>query len=231
MKPLVIIPARRGSKGIPGKNIKLLNGRPLIEYTIMAAMEVFPEELICISTDSLEIKEIAESLGLKVPFLRPASLATDHAGTYEVLLHAIDYFESSGYNPDTIVLLQPTSPFRKAQHIKNALDVFDGDCEMVVSVKITKSNPYYILREENKAGWLVNSKKGRFTRRQDCPVVYEINGAIYIMHTDVLKEKPISEFSKVRKFVMDEESSLDIDSVLDWKLAEIMIKKPKGLSD
>ena len=162
MKPLVVIPARGGSKGILRKNIKLLGGKPLIQYTIEAAREVFPDELICVTTDDLEIKEVVERLGLKVPFLRPAELATDEAGTYEVLIHAINYYESQGYYPDTIILLQVTSPFRTGKHIKEALELFDDKCEMVVSVKETKANPYYVLQEENNEGWLVKSKEGNF---------------------------------------------------------------------
>ena len=181
MKPLIVIPVRGGSKGIPGKNIKPLNGKPLINYTLNAARELFPDEIICVSTDSEEIIQIVEKSGLKVPFIRPAELATDTAGTYEVLLHAIEFYERNGYNPDIIILLQATSPFRNSKQIQEALDLFDITCEMVVSVKETKSNPYYILREENKDGWLVKSKDGNFTRRQDCPKVYEINGATYII--------------------------------------------------
>ena len=225
MKALVVIPARGGSKGVPGKNIKLLNGKPLIQYTIDAAKEVFAENEICISTDDLKIKQTVESLGLIVPFIRPDDLATDHAGTYEVLLHAVSYYEKQGYKADTLILLQATSPFRTSLHIKEALKKFDNTCEMVVSVKITKSNPYTVLREENKDGWLEKSKPGNFIRRQDCPVVYELNGAIYIMHVDILKQKPLSEFSKIRKYEMDEYSSLDIDTMFDWEIAEVLAKK------
>lgn len=222
MKPLVVIPARGGSKGIPRKNIKLLGGKPLIQYTIEAAREVFDDVFICVSTDDEEIKTVIESLGLKVPFLRPATLATDTAGTYEVLLHAIGHYENSGYEPDTLILLQPTSPFRTAQHINEALGLFDETCEMLVSVKETKSNPYYVLREENQEGWLVKSKEGNFVTRQDCPKVYELNGAIYIINIDALKAKHLHEFTKVRKYEIDEVSSHDIDSELDWKLAELL---------
>jgi N-acylneuraminate cytidylyltransferase len=225
LKSLVIIPARGGSKGVPGKNIKLLNGKPLIQYTIDAAKKVFPSEKICVSTDDLKIVVVAESLGLTVPFIRPEELATDTAGTYEVLLHAIEFYESQGYNPDVLVLLQATSPFRTDKHIKEALELFDDKCDMVVSVKETKANPYFILREENEEGWLVNSKKGTFKRRQDCPEVYELNGAIYVIRVSELKLKSTSEFLKVRKYVMDEVSSLDIDTHIDWKFAEFIVKK------
>lgn len=223
MKPLVIIPVRGGSKGVPRKNIKFLGGKPLVQYTIEAAREVFPDDLICVSTDDKEIKNVVEKLGLAVPFLRPAELATDTAGSYEVLLHAISHYEQLGYFPDTVILLQATSPFRTGEHLNTALALFDETCEMVVSVKATKANPYYMLREENNEGWIVKSKDGNFFRRQDCPAVYELNGAIYIMHTDALKSKSLSEFTKVRKYLMDERSSHDIDSMVDWMVAEALL--------
>lgn len=227
MKPLVVIPARGGSKGVPRKNIKLLNGKPLIQYTIEAARGVFADNQICVSTDDQEIKTVVENMGLSVPFLRPKHLASDTAGTYEVLLHAVEFYENKGYYPDTLILLQATSPFRTAQHLQEALALYDTTCEMVVSVKETKSNPYYILREENVQGWLVKSKEGNFISRQDCPKVYELNGAIYIINIDALKSKPLHEFTKMRKFEMDEMSSHDIDNPIDWIVAEALIQYKK----
>lgn len=225
MKPLVVIPARGGSKGIPRKNIKKLNGKPLIQYTIEAARPVFNDEQICISTDDYEIKAIVEGIGLTVPFVRPTQLASDNAGTYEVLLHAIEYYESTGYYPDTLVLLQVTSPFRTSTHIMEALKVYDTDCDMVVSVKATRSNPYYVLLEENKQGWLEKSKPGNFIRRQDCPKVWELNGAIYIIKVATLKNTPLHKMAYVRKYVMDEIASHDIDGPLDWIVAEALISQ------
>ncbi|RPH30787.1 MAG: acylneuraminate cytidylyltransferase family protein [Bacteroidales bacterium] len=225
MKPLVVIPARGGSKGIPRKNIKFLGGKPLIQYTIEAAREVFDDPLICVSTEDIEIKTVVESLGLKVPFIRPSELASDTTSTYEVLIHAIKHYEAKGYKPDTLILLQPTSPFRTGKHILESIQLFDYNCEMVVSVKITKSNPYYILFEENKDGYLIKSKEAKITRRQDCPLVYELNGAIYVIKVDSLKAKPLTEFTKLRKFIMDEKSSHDIDTFFDWELAELLIKR------
>ena len=219
----MVIPARGGSKGVPRKNIKLLNGKPLIQYTIDAAEKVFEKKHICVSTDDTEIKTIVESLGLEVPFIRPADLSTDIAGTFEVLLHALEFYENRGFIADTLVLLQATSPFRTEKHIKEALNEFDESCEMLVSVCETKSNPYYVLKEESVEGWLISSKTGNFTRRQDCPKVYELNGAIYIINVKALKNaKSLSEFTRVKKFVMDEQSSHDIDSIYDWKVAEII---------
>ncbi len=223
MNPLVVIPARGGSKGIPGKNFKLLGGKPLVQYAVDAAREVFRDEIICVSTDCVEIKSIVEGLGLIVPFLRPAELATDVSGSYEVILHAIDFYENNNYFPDTLILLQPTSPFRNGKHISEALDLFDDNCEMVISVKETKSNPYYVLMEENEEGWLVKSKNGNYIRRQDCPKVFEVNGAIYIMHVEIIKNKPIGQLKKVRKYLMDEISSHDLDTMMDWIVAEQII--------
>ncbi len=223
MKPLVVIPARGGSKGVPGKNWKELHGKPLINYTIDAARKAFGDDCICVSTDSEKIKQVAESTGLKVPFLRPDYLATDKAGTYEVLLHAIEYYENEGYMADTLILLQPTSPFRTSEHIEEALKLYDDTCEAVVSVKETKANPYYVLFEENEEGWLSKSKKSNAVRRQDVPLVYELNGAIYIINIKALKAKPISEMSKIRKYEMDEAHSHDIDTALDWVIAESII--------
>ena len=162
MEPLIVIPARGNSKGVPGKNIKELSGKPLIKYSIDAARQVFEDRDIIVSTDSREIKEYVEKLGLPVPFLRPAHLAKDTSGTYEVLLHALDYMAENGYHPDTLVLLQPTSPFRTEQHIKEALELYrlNESLEMVVSVMETKANPYFVLFEEDQDGMLVPSKKG-----------------------------------------------------------------------
>jgi len=223
MDTLVVIPARGGSKGVPGKNIKLLNGKPLIYYTIEAAREVFSDENICISTDDVKIKECVEKSGLIVPFIRPLRLAKDNSGTYEVLLHALDHYEKKGFFPNKLVLLQPTSPFRKAKHIKEALAQYDSNCEIVLSVKTTKSNPYYVLMEQNKDGWLVQSKKADFIRRQDCPDVFEVNGAIQIINVSALKKKHLNHLLKVKKYLMDEFSSHDIDTMLDWTVAENII--------
>jgi N-acylneuraminate cytidylyltransferase len=225
MKPLVVIPARGGSKGLPGKNIKKLKGKPLIHYTIESARKIFEDDQIFISTDDIEIKKVAESTGLQIPDLRPTHLATDHASSQDVLLHCLDRSNAQGYNPDTIILLQVTSPFRNELHIQEALDIYDNECDMVVSVKHTEANPYYILMEEDEFGWLQKSKSGRFDRRQDCPDVYEINGAIYIIRVKSLLQESMGHFSKVRKYVMKKEHSVDIDTQLDWDIAEMLLVK------
>lgn len=225
MIPLVIIPARGGSKGIPEKNIKLLAGKPLINYTIEAARSCFSDDRILVSTDSLHIKEVVEASGLKVPFIRPLELAGDQVGMYEVLLHALNFSIHNGSVPDILVLLQPTSPLRTATHIKEALQIYDPNYDMVVSVRETPSNPYYVLFEEDENGYLKKSKKGNFNTRQECPKVWEYNGAIYIINVASLIEQPMTNFNRIKKYVMDPVSSVDIDSSLDWEWCEFLLNR------
>ena len=224
MKILVIIPARGGSKGIPHKNIKPLNGKPLIHYTIDEAREIVSDEDICVSTDDPEIIKCVEDYGLKVPFVRPEELATDTAGTYEVLLHALNFYEKQGRHYDVVLLLQNTSPFRKAEQIKEALKLYTPDVDMVVSVKECASNPYYCVFEENSEGYLhVCKGEGNIFRRQDAPKVYEYNGAIYIMNAEKLKTTHMHKMQKRVKYVMDDLSSFDLDTMWDWEMAESII--------
>lgn len=225
---LVIIPARGGSKGVPGKNIKLLNGKPLIQYTIDLARKLFSDQQIIVSTDDQTIIDVVEQLGLKVPFKRPAELATDEVGTYEVLLHAMKYAEQNGIRFDKVLLLQPTSPFRTQTNLEEAYLLYHEELEMVVSVKETKSNPYYVLFEENEKGYLVKSKPSSFIKRQDCPKVWEYNGAIYLMNKTVIQLNPPVKFTKIKKCVMNEYESHDIDTPLDWLIAEHLLNETKN---
>lgn len=226
MKILVIIPARGGSKGIPHKNIKPLNGKPLIHYTIDEAREIVGDDDICVSTDDPEIIKCVEDYGLKVPFVRPEELATDTAGTYEVLLHALSFYEKQGRHYDAVLLLQNTSPFRRAGQIKEALALFNDNVDMVVSVKECAANPYYCVFEEDNMGFLhVCKGDGNIFRRQDAPKVYEYNGAIYIMNAEKLKTIHMHKMQKRVKYVMDDLSSLDLDTMWDWQMAESIIKQ------
>ena len=222
MKILVIIPARGGSKGIPHKNIKPLNGKPLIHYTIDEAREIVGDDDICVSTDDPEIIQCVEEYELKVPFIRPAELATDTAGTYEVLLHALNFYEQQGKQYDVVLLLQNTSPFRTVRQIKEALALYQSDIDMVVSVKECSANPYYSVFEENQEGYLSICKgDGNIFRRQDAKV-YEYNGAIYVINPQSLKAMPLNRFTRRIKYVMDEQTSLDLDTMNDWKMAELI---------
>lgn len=225
MRSLVVIPARGGSKGIPRKNIKELDGKPLIYRTIDVARGIVPDNDICVTTDDNEIINTVEKYGLYVPFIRPASLATDTVGTYEVLLHALDFYEQNGEKYDNIILLQCTSPFRTVDDVKGAVGLYSNDIDMVVSVKESTSNPYYNCFEEEDNGYLRLSKgNGKYVRRQDAPKTWEYNGAVYVINPESLKKYPISKFEKIVKYEMDNFHSLDLDTMFDWKIAELMIK-------
>jgi N-acylneuraminate cytidylyltransferase len=225
MKTLVIIPARGGSKGIPFKNIKPLGGVPLIHHSIKVARTFTDDENICISTDSDKIIDCVQETGLKVPFTRPESLATDTAGTYEVLLHALDFYKKNGIEYDSVLLMQPTSPFRKAHHLQEIKALYNNALDMVVSVGVSPYSPYFNIFEEDHEGFLQKSKSGPFKRRQDAPSSYFYNGSLYMINASALHKQPLHEFKKVKKYIMDELHSQDIDSPLDWTLCETILSQ------
>lgn len=222
--PLVIIPARGGSKGIPHKNIAMLAGHPLIYYTVRVALAIAPATRIILSTDDDEIASAAEKCGLPVPYRRPAHLATDTAGSREVILDAMDKADADGIIYDCVVLLQPTSPLRSADDILGAIALFDDSTDMVVSVTEASSNPYYNCFETDSAGYLKISKgDGLLTRRQDAPEAYEFNGAVYVIDPSSIRNMPIGAFPRRKPFVMPRERSVDIDSPIDLIIAEAII--------
>lgn len=223
MKILYLITARGGSKGIPGKNIKPLGGRPLIDWSIQGALKAgAPAEDLIVSTDSDEIGEIARRCGASVPFMRPAELASDTAGSREVMLHAVDTLAESGRVYDTICLLQPTSPFRSAKDIRRAIELHElRRPEMTVSVMRSPANPYYNLFEPDAEGMLHISKgSGRYTRRQDAPPVYEFNGAVYVIDVEALRRENITRFASILPYEMPADRSIDLDTPADWERAE-----------
>lgn len=220
MRTLYLITARGGSKGIPGKNIKPLAGKPLIYYSIEYA-RLFADEMdICLSTDSEEISNVAALISYKTPFIRPAHLAEDNAGSYEVIVHAVNYYKESGINYDNVVLLQPTSPLRLKKHLEEALTLYSSELDMVVSVTETQLYHYY----EEKNGLLLPFGNV-YKRRQDAPLLYKHNGSIYIINTEsLLKHKEFNHFTCVRKYVMADDYSLDIDTFADWGKIEYLLQ-------
>lgn len=224
MKTLFLIPARGGSKGVPKKNIKKFNNKELIFYSIDLARKFSDDKDICVSTDSIEIKNLVESYGLKIQFIRPYKLATDDASSYDVIMHSIKYFENIGVFYDRVVLLQPTSPLREYIHLKESLDLYSNDLDMIVSVE-ELFDPSYSCYNENSDGFLKKIIEHNYTRRQDIPKVYKFNGAIYVLNVKSLGEKNIGQLKKVKKYIMSSMSSIDIDNQLDWEMAEFLYSK------
>lgn len=226
MRIIAIIPARGGSKGVPRKNIRPLNGRPLIAYSIAAARETQAVGRIVVSTDDQEIAEISRGLGAEVR-LRPMSLAADDTLTRDVLEHVVNELAAEGESPDAVLTLQPTSPLRTARHIKEAITVFGSDPQadsLVSCVDVPHIfHPRSVMRRD-ATGYLVPYlDEKQPTRRQDKEPVFARNGAaIYITRTNRLKDYVFG--GKLLAYMMDPESSLDIDTVDDFVTAERLLR-------
>lgn len=223
-KILAIIPARKGSKGIKNKNITLLQGKPLISYAIHQALKSDYIDRVVVSTDSEEIKNISQQYGAEVPFLRPVQLSGDRSKSIDVVLHCLDFLEKQNQF-DYVILLQPTSPLRKVEHIDKAIEeLIDKNGESLVSMCEAKENPVIMrIIEDNKLKEVINFE-GDNLRRQELPVFYKINGAIYINSVKMLKNNNQFIDENTLPFIMDYESSVDIDDSLDLKFTEVIME-------
>ncbi|MFZ2555294.1 MAG: acylneuraminate cytidylyltransferase family protein [Minisyncoccia bacterium] len=227
-KTLGIITARGGSKGIPRKNIKLLGGKPLIAHTIEAAKESGIFDRVILSTDDAEIAEIGKQYGAEVPFMRPEELAQDKTPTLPVLIHALEWLKTNeGYEPEAVAILQPTSPLRRPEHLKDAHELFvQSGADSVVSMKEVPGhhNPHWQFRVGDDGRIEIftgESFVDIVKRRQDLPKTHTRNGAIYLFKTGLLFEDPPSFYGRdVRAYVMDERSSVNIDEPADFERAE-----------
>lgn len=227
---LITICARGGSKGVKGKNVKLLNGKPLIYYTIKQALNWGKASKIVVTTDSKEIAEIAKSYGADVPFLRPKNLATDTAPTLPVLTHALLESEKIYKQKfDVIIDLPVTAPIRTTKDLENSYKLFKKkNPKNLVTVTPSHRNPYFNMLEVNKQGRVEYSKQGNFTRRQDAPQVYDMNNSIYIYQSDYLRDEK-SILNKISDntvaYVMDPISAIDIDTETDFKVLESLVNE------
>lgn len=222
---LALIPARGGSKGIPGKNIKLLNGRPLISYSIEAALESRYIDDVVVTTDSEEIAKLSRSLGAEVPFMRPPELARDSSKTIDCVVHALDELTRMERRPGIVVLLQPTSPLRTSLDIDAALDLFICEgCRGLVSVSKTEENPV-LIRTMGVDGELEPLLDIPSTvRRQDMPEFYSVNGSVYINLADELTLETSLNDNPIG-YVMPVKRSVDIDTIADFQEAEDRLKR------
>jgi CMP-N-acetylneuraminic acid synthetase len=225
---LAIIPARAGSKRLPGKNIKELAGKPLIQWTMEAAKNSALLAEVIVSTDDERIVELAKSIDVSVPFVRPQHLAQDKSSSIDVIKHSIDILEKQGKVFDFIMLLQPTSPLRTSCHIDEAINLLNEKCaDAVISVCPTEHSPLWsnTLNDSGKMDSFI-SPEIKNARSQDLPVHYRLNGALYITRiTRLLAENTLFINDNIFAFKMTKESSVDIDERIDFTLAEAIMNK------
>ena len=227
---LGLIPARGGSKGIPGKNIRLINNKPLIAYSIECGLLSPSIDRLILSTDNETIAEVAKKYGAEVPFLRPSELATDDAPTMPVIEHAIikceTYFQKM---ISFIVLLEPTAPLRILEDIENAINLFqENDCDAVLSAHPTRANPYFKLISINNHFYEPFISAGeQHTRRQDAPIVFELNPAVWVYSRKAVMEEKSRIPKRSIVYQVPAERSLDIDTENDLQYLEFLLQKRK----
>ncbi len=232
MKSICFIGARGGSKGVPKKNIRLLNGKPLIAYTIESALN---SKMFCdviVSTDNEEIARIAKKYGAEVPFMRPKKLATDNAGMYEVILHGINNLKSLGYKIDILVNRDCTVPFIRNKDILGTINLLKRKkCDAVYGVYRQHHNPYFNMMEINSSGFLEYSKKikTKIKSRQTAPIVYQLNG-LFAINVNRLLEYKKWQMPKILPYEIPPETGFMIDTEFEFQVAEMIASKKINLS-
>lgn len=224
-KVLAIIPARGGSKGLPRKNILPLFGKPLINYSIEAALISEYIDLVTVSTDDLEIAETAKNAGANVPFIRPAELATDIASSYDVILHCLNWYKEDGIDFDYFILLQPTSPLRKIDDINAAFKLFKvKNAKAIVSVCEAEHHPFGMnILPTNHNMNLFEKQEYANLGRQQLPVYFRINGAIYLSEVKYFKEQMSFIGSDTYALIMKKSHSVDIDDEIDFEFIKFLL--------
>ncbi len=228
MKATAFIFARGGSKGLPGKNIRPLAGKPLIAWSIEHALAVKRIERVIVSTDSEEIAAVAQNYGAEVPFIRPAELARDDSPEWLAWRHALNYLqEKSGGLPTAMVSLPATAPLRSALDIEHCLDEFEkGDVDVVITVSEAHRSPYFNMVKQNQDGTvgLVIPPQSAIARRQDVPVVYDMATVAYVARPEFVLTKNALFEGRVRSVIVPTERAVDIDTLLDFQMAECFLK-------
>lgn len=225
-----LITARGGSRGLPGKNILSFCGKPLIAYTVEAALQSGCFDNVLVSTDSREIADVCLKYGAEVPFLRPAHLAADDAKSRDVVLHALDFMEQKS-PVESICLLQPTSPLRSAEDIRQAVSVFRrNSADSVISVT-EYSHPIQWAVSVSEDGKISEPSGLKPSRRQDQSVCYHPNGAIYIFNAEFIRRSEGYIGKNTYALIMPPERSVDIDTPFDFMLAEFLFTRMRGKDD
>ena len=226
-KVIAIIPARGGSKGLPRKNIKNLAGKPLIAWTIELALKSRYLDRVIVSTEDDEIAKISKKYGAEV-IKRPKKLATDKTETIDVIFHVLRTLKKENYTPEIIILLQPTSPLRSADDVNKAIEYFfKNECESVVSICEFEHSPYWAFKIKRRYLTPIFGWKYFKIRRQDLPKAYIPNGAIFIAAVKTLEKYKSFYTHKTLPYIMSVERSIDIDSEIDFKLAELILQNKK----
>lgn len=228
MKVLGLIPARGGSKGIPRKNLKKLADKPLICYTIEAALASKWLDKVIVSTEDPEIAEVSREAGAGIPFLRPADLASDTAPTIDTVLHTVAFFEMQGHEFDAVCLLQPTVPFRTADDIDLAIRTFaEHEADSLISVRPVphQFNPHWVY-EPDQDGFLklATGENKIITRRQDLPPAYYRDGSIYLTRWKVLRDQKDLYGTSTTYCVLEGSPKVNIDTSEDWEKAERLLR-------
>lgn len=226
-KFLAIVPARGGSKGIPRKNITLVEGKPLIQYTIDEALKSKYIDRVMVSTDDEEIANVAKGCGAEVPFLRSPELASDQAKTIDALIHAVSELKKiEGNTYDYLVLLQPTQPFRKHWHIDEAIvKIVDQNESSLVSISEVREHPI-LMRTIDSAEHVRPLLNANSTvRRQDFPSFYKVNGCIYINKLDETFSSDTSLNDNKLAYLMEQKYDLDIDEPLDLEIMKMILQR------
>jgi len=229
MTALSIICARGGSVGVPGKNSRLLCGRPLITYTIEQALQTPEIDMVVVSTDDDTIADIAKDCGAEVPFKRPVHLASNEASKLDVIDHAVLEMESLGVDVTTIVDLDPTSPLRTIQDIQACIAMLDKYTDVVITTCEAQKNPYFNMVEyiDKEYVKLVKPMNKRVVARQLAPKVYEMNASIYVWHRHTFSSGLWN--GKTKNYIMPVERSIDIDSPIDFALVELLMQKKNNV--
>jgi len=227
MKTIASICARGGSVGVPGKNIRPLHGKPLIAHTIEQALAVKGIDAVYVSTDDAAIAEVAEHYGARVPFLRPAELATSSAPKVPVIQHLCDWVAENVGPFDRVVDLDPTSPLRTVEDIQACLALLDDETDAVITAFESEKNPYFNMVERKVDGniGLVCRPEGVVVARQQAPHVYSMNASIYVWHRHTLTKGLWN--GQLKLHVMPRERSIDIDSPLDFEIVEMLMARTK----
>ncbi len=224
-----VIPARGGSKGLPGKNLRVLGALSLIGHAVASAREAARLTRFIVSTDSEAIAEEARRHGAEAPFLRPAELAGDEAGMVPVLQHAVRWLESTGARPDVIVTLQPTSPFRVGADIDATIArVAETGADSAQTLAEASYHPYFMKTLEGDVTHALFEEGYRYVRRQDAPAVYQPSGAVYVTRYATLMEQGRVLGKDNRGIVMDSAASVTIDTEWDFLLAELILARGRA---